>query len=354
MHLLPLLHLILFPLVVAAHPSYGVKPPTTYYTVHQFPNQTWLENIAIRSNGQLLLTVIGRPELYLVDPANPKTAQLLHTFPNATSLMGIDEVRPDEFAIVAGNWSLDTFQATKGSYSIWTVTIPKKWKANSEGGGNQHRKADSNGLVVRKAASIPEAAFLNGLATLDSSTGTVLVADSAAGLIYRVSINNGSYSVALKDSTMNQDPSQPAFYPGVNGIKLHGGFAYFTNSGKGTFTRVKIGQDGTARGAYEVVSTPGLLDDFRFDPEDSEDGTPIAWATTDPGNVLKRIKADGSAVTVLGALNDTAIAGNTACVFGKGKSDTRILYVATNGGIVNPVNGFIEGGKVIAVAVDKL
>jgi hypothetical protein len=44
------------------------------------------------------------------------------------------------------------------------------------------------------------------------------------------------------------------------------------------------------------------------------------------------------------------LARDTSCAIGRGKGDTKILYVATNGGIANPVNGIlVEGGKVVAI-----
>jgi hypothetical protein len=48
--------------------------------LYEFPNPTWIENLFIRSNGEILLTSLSKPELYLLDPyATPqKPPTLLH------------------------------------------------------------------------------------------------------------------------------------------------------------------------------------------------------------------------------------------------------------------------------------
>jgi hypothetical protein len=86
----------------------------TLTDVWRFPKGTWAENMAVRSNGQLLVTFITPPDLYLVDPVAPNP-QLIHRFPQAASLLGIAEVEKDVFAVVAGNFSVKTLASTPGS-----------------------------------------------------------------------------------------------------------------------------------------------------------------------------------------------------------------------------------------------
>jgi hypothetical protein len=41
--------------------------------VYQFPTKpTWVENIAVRPNGQLLVTLLTSPEVWLINPTNPQ------------------------------------------------------------------------------------------------------------------------------------------------------------------------------------------------------------------------------------------------------------------------------------------
>ena len=113
--------------------SRTTSPPLTTQTIYQFPNQTWLENIAIRRTGQILVTVLSAPELWQVtlDPKNSQhalnvnsskslaSATLVHRIPDVTGLLGIVEMQQsDVFYAVAGNFSYDTYTSTSGSYSI--------------------------------------------------------------------------------------------------------------------------------------------------------------------------------------------------------------------------------------------
>lgn len=50
-------------------------------------DKTWAENIAVRSNGQILITRLDKPILQLLDPANQTAPITLHTF-NTTTFIG--------------------------------------------------------------------------------------------------------------------------------------------------------------------------------------------------------------------------------------------------------------------------
>jgi hypothetical protein len=60
-------------------------------TIYEFPNETWIEYIALRSNDNLLTTLITTPELWERDPF-PSKAELVHRFDTVTSFFGIAEV----------------------------------------------------------------------------------------------------------------------------------------------------------------------------------------------------------------------------------------------------------------------
>jgi hypothetical protein len=121
--------------------------------IYEFPNETWIENIAIRSNGNLLLSLFNVPQLYELDmlPLAPSSAKLLHTFPFTTGLAGIAEIQPDVFAVLAGNWSLETFSTTLGSWSAWKVDFHR---------GNENVPA------ISKIADLMKASFADGMTLL--------------------------------------------------------------------------------------------------------------------------------------------------------------------------------------------
>ena len=312
-------------------------------TVHQFPNETWLENIAVRSNGQLLVTRIDQPELYQVDPFPPHGAILVHNFTeaHALGLLGIAEVERDVFVVIAGSWSDKTLNYTAGSYSVWRVDLRSYYSASPK---------------VSKITDIPSGLFLNGMTLLPGTPQTVLISDSAAGVVYCLNTITSAYDIALEDDTMK--PAADAFViPGINGVRYHDGYLYYTNSFKELFCRVAVNPStGQALGRYEVLATGLIGDDFALAV--SGDGTITAYITGNPSNLLTRveIKPDDIEVKVVaGNKNSTVIAGDTAAAFGKTNKDEGILYVVTNGGIAAPVNGtFIEGGKVLAVQVTEL
>ena len=60
-----------------------------------------MENIAVRSNGKILVTLINTPQVWQIDPVS-NSADLVHEFPHAISAMGIAEYGDDIFAVVSG------------------------------------------------------------------------------------------------------------------------------------------------------------------------------------------------------------------------------------------------------------
>ena len=136
----------------------SVAPPVPVSEVFKFKDGTKLENLAARSNGQLVLTSISDTTLRLLDPSRKNSkAQNVYTFPEATGLTGVIETTPDVFAIVAGNWSLKTFEGVQGSFAIWLVDFNKDPPS------------------VKQIAKIPEATSLNGIAMHPSNQYPIIL-----------------------------------------------------------------------------------------------------------------------------------------------------------------------------------
>lgn len=160
----------------------------SFSTVYHFPNTPYtdVENIAVRSNGQLLLNTITGSNTYLLDPsASSPTPQLLHTFAGASSSLGITETQAEIFAVVVGNYSQTTFAGVQGSFAIWTLDL-------------------RGGLpgVAKKVVSIPEAKALNGATTVSGNNNLILVADSGLGAIWRVDVSNGAYTEIYQNAVL--------------------------------------------------------------------------------------------------------------------------------------------------------
>jgi hypothetical protein len=307
---------------------------TAVKTVFEFPFKTWVENIAVRGNGELLVTLIDHPELQLVNPFDPDNTTLVSTFPDALGLLGIAEFQPDQFAVVVGNWSDITDAITPHSYSVWQVDMRPFL--------SQYDKV-LRPAVVRKVTDIPQALFLNGLTLLNWDEKKVLVCDSGLGAVWIVNIVTGDYHIAIQDPTM---APAPPYNLGINGIHIQHSYAYYTNTALGLFVRMPIYQNGTSAGAAEVLVTDHSGDDFAFDRAGN------AYVTQDPANTLYKVTPNGNVSTILGGADNPLIEGYTAAQFGRTPVDQHILYIATNGGLLNPVDGPAVGGKIVAFNTD--
>lgn len=288
-------------------------------TLYQFEDDVALENLAVRSNGSLVLTASNRPTVYYMDPnAQNKTPESLPPIPGVTSLTGIVETAPDVFAVVAGNWSSDTFQGTPGSFSIWSVNFT------------------CSPPTVKIIASIPEADALNGITALKGSPDIVLIADSALGAVRWLNVTSGEQSVTIQSDFFTNTGGSPI---GINGIRTYDGHLYYLNSAQMTYGRVPLTVDGRVAGAVQILATthiPAIFDDFDMDWE----GT--AWVATH-GNMLSEITVEGKQRN----MTNTGMVEPTSVQFGRGcKQLEKTIYMTaagnkTVGGQVFAINSWL-------------
>jgi hypothetical protein len=300
--------------------SFGISNPSR--TLHQFPNGTWVENIAVRQNGNLLVTLVNVPELWEINPSatgDGERARLVHRFEGAEMANGISELSHDQFAVIASN-------------TIWNVTF-----SGASG---------SDVFVSRIANMFAGTGTLNGMATLDAQRGSVLIADSEWGLVWHLDTYTGVYRIALQHWTMTALPGRRSMI-GINGIKIVDSTVYYNNCPGRLYCRVSIDTlTGAADGQYEVVTTGALADDIAVTP----DGVGYLAGLDD--NVVRRVFANGTQEVVWGNINSTEVVGPTAAAFGRNIDDADILYITTSGGEAAPVNGkYTEGGRVLALRI---
>ena len=91
--------------------------PAHISTIASFPEHFFLENLAVRADGSILVTVLNHKQLWYLpapDGGQPVTPALVHTFENFPT--GIAETEPDIFNVsAAGLASLSAATFAAGS-----------------------------------------------------------------------------------------------------------------------------------------------------------------------------------------------------------------------------------------------
>lgn len=324
-------------LAVSARPRPSIPTDLTVSVLHDFGYPSWLENLALRSSGEILTTRMDTPALYQVNHLTGTPVEIATW--NGTQwggCLGIAEGKTDKFyVILAALFEEETFLKTGGVNSIFEVDM------------NTFRLA-ADGTTVKANATvshitdIPEADFLNGMATLDDSH--VFVSDVYSGTAYLVDVETGDYTLAVDDPLMKWsvagDP--PPTYLGSNGLKVHGGHLYWSNTAAGFLARVRIGADGLPVGESSVaVTNVAKADDFQF----SSDGRVfVAQNQMDTLSVASPVATGNvsvAAIAVAGSNVSTVLAGVTSPKFGRTAQDSNRLYLSTSGALGLPINGSV-------------
>lgn len=324
--MLGLLHLAIsllsFVSYVAAHPTSSPDGHAaldrrqsnncTLSLIHEFPEGTWVENIAVRANGQLLVTLISAPRLYLIDPdpANSSSATLLHEFSDAASLLGITEGIEDVFYVVTANFSATTLQGYGDAY-VYEVDLR----------GYLPDAPDS--AIVSKVASLPQAKALNGLAYFSDQRDVLFITDFLAGVIWSVDPKTGSSEVFV-NNTFTQTTGF-----GANGLKIEDSVLYFTNSQQQSLVKVPLDSDGRIDDDFVVVTQGGFSgDDFAVDDEGNffiATFIDIGYTVGEEGVLF--VPKNGQPNTYV-----VTVPGPTSCAFGRSSTDRGVLYITTSGG----------------------
>lgn len=183
-----------------------------------------------------------------------------------------------------------------------------------------------DGSAPEQIAQLPADGLPNGLA-LDEDCGTLYTADSALGTVWRVPVDGGEPTAWATGAALEPTPQLPF---GANGLKLHDGAVWVSNTAHGTLLRIPFGHehehehghgqepghghDRTA-GPVETRAT-GLtaIDDFAFT---GHGDTVLAALNT--VHELALVRADGSHKTVLtakdGLQNPTSVAVHAKNVY---------------------------------------
>ncbi|KAG7290076.1 hypothetical protein NEMBOFW57_000070 [Staphylotrichum longicolle] len=275
--------LVLLPLLASLASGAAIVPRQSATQVVRLNS---IENVAVRSNGQILATNMNAATLYAIDPV-AKTSTTALTVTGASGLSGIGEYAPDVFAVIGG----------KGIYKVDFTSTPPK-----------------SSLIK----TISEANNLNGLAVFDNSS--VLVADAGKGAVYKLDVNTGAYAVVLQDATMAPSGGIPF---GIDGIKYRDGVVWYTNIFKNSFHKVAV-DPATAKpaGAYTTLWTNLMGDDLCFGPNGK-----IYVATNSKNSLVEVDPAVGKPTSV------GSVTGSTSCAFGRTAKDANVAYVGAGQGV---------------------
>ncbi|MFE9357586.1 NHL repeat-containing protein [Streptomyces olivaceoviridis] len=152
----------------------------------------------------------------------------------------------------------------------------------------------------RRVAALPAAAVPNGLAL---HRGQLYVSDSALGAVWRVPLGGGTATIWSQSPELAGAPGKF----GANGLKVHRGAVWVGNFDRGTLLRIPVGHDGTAGPVRVTADGLGPVDDFDFTGHGDD-----VLVATNPGNEVELVRGDGSHRTVLtaadGLQNPTAVA----------------------------------------------
>ena len=220
------------------------KDQTRLTVAASFPVHFFLENLVVRQDDSMLITVVTRKELHYLPPPRPDAEvnpMLLHTFHELAT--GIAEVEADVFVVCTNNgYTTHENYLHRLDLRGWAPGAPVKPE-----------------LIF----SFPKATLaVNGCEAL--TPNTILAADAFAGSIWRVDLVPGGSPEAklwLQHESMAhvEDKLPPPPQPGINGLRYCANrqHVYYTTTGQKLFMRVRV-------------------DPNTFEPAENRSGLPVA------------------------------------------------------------------------------
>ena len=308
-------------------------------TVAYFPPKYFLENLAVRRDNSILVTVANHHELWFVPPASEEqtvTPILLFTF--AEVACGITEVEPDVFYIATGN-----FYTTHEAY-LHRLDL-RNWRVGAS-------------VDPEMVLQLPPAARgLNGSCLI--APGVLLIADSFAGLIWRIDLpSSGGTPMArvwTKHGSMGYYPGQlKPEQPGVNGVRFaeKTNHLYYTATAKKLFMRIPVDPEThDPAGEPELVVAGRMGDDFCID-EDAG----VIYLATHRQNTIDRVSmnpAENSGFTqsVAGDPFNEELIGPSSGAWSRNTGEYgKVAFFLTDGGTASPPpDGILRPAKLLRV-----
>ncbi|WP_375487028.1 hypothetical protein [uncultured Mycobacterium sp.] len=257
-------------------PDHAASPiPTVTLTpAAYFPEEYFLENLAVRAYGSVLVTAVLQKELWYVPRPKPRAEVdpvLVHTFEHMVS--GIAEVEPDVFIVnLSDAYTSHESHLARVDFTGWTPGEPV-----------------SPEIVYTFDDRVRG---LNGSCLIGPKV--MLVADCFGGFVWRVDLaDNARGAIAriwLAHDTMAMDPDSgipPPPQPGVNGVRYgpQSGYVWYTSTAQQVFMRVPVDHATLEpAGTAEFVAAIDNADDFCID-----ENAGFAYVTRHRANTIDRV-----------------------------------------------------------------
>jgi sugar lactone lactonase YvrE len=268
---------------------------------------TSLENIAVRNDGMIAVSIQSEGEIEEIDPGDWKARRVAKL--------------PKPIAGIV----YDAFK------NLWIASgVPHQppgmvWRLSKDG-------------ELALWCGIEDAELLNGMCLTPDGSG-LLIAESFTGRIHWVNMLEPQTRVWLDEPQLK--PSSGTRTPGANGIRIWQDKAFISVSERNTLLEIGLSATGEA-GPMRALSEHLRVDDFAIDPEGR------FYLCTHQNNSVVRLSADGRERVTIGG-PEQGLVGATAAAFGRGGADAETLYVVTNGGRHKLYEGHMQDAKLVAI-----
>lgn len=317
------------------------RPQAALAVIAEFPPHFFLENIAVRADGSMLITVQNRKQLWFVPtpaPAAQVQPILLETFEFNTAF--IVEWKPERFLL--------------GVADVYGSRQAKLYEIDLTGW------SPGAAIAPRHLLDFPQPwVGLNGACLVAPN---VLLAAGATGLIWRVDLDADARASACiwlqHDSMKNRPGEKKPEQPGTNGVQFDAtsGYLYYTSTSQQLMLRVKVDPDShEAADLPEFVAGGRQWDDFLID-----EAAGVAYATTHRENTIDRVNLehDGNRkgrTVIAGEPFTQTLVGPSAGAWGREPGDRgHIAYFTTDGGTAAPPDGVFRTAKLLRVELPRV
>jgi hypothetical protein len=298
------------PISASAHDAPPLRPVPSV-VVAEWPEGTFLENLAPSGThpGSWLVTVPSHNRIDRVDPGG-KWDTVVELPTTVTGITTTD---------------LGTFFLTG------VMGEPGWWLARLDDPDAGQPSGDT-------VCDVPELVLGNGL-TWDGHR--LLAVDSGLGHLVAIDPVQRTSSVWLAHELLTKlDPATAL--PGANGIVVHGGWVYVTNSERALLVRCPVASDSPAD-ELEVVAERLAGDDLDIDRHGR------AYVATHVLHSVLRLDPDGRREDIAGL--DEGVAGSTSVALDP--QDPTALYVTSTGGMLNPPEGGVQPSRLVRLTLDR-